>query len=443
MLIIDPEFQSLIPPLAPEELAQLEANILADGCRDPLVVWECLDESSDTDYIAAAENGGKVHCKYCRKDVTVTYGDMTIVCDDCGSGLSPSRYVSILIDGHNRYAICTKHGLPFETVAKEFADRESVMDWMDANQLGRRNLKPDQFTLLLGRRYNRTKAQRGGDRKSKGQIDTLIKTAAKLAAEHGVSEATVKRAGQYADAVDKLKDAAPEITQTINDGTAKPRRDVIKAAALLESHPEKAKEILQGNQSAADVTRDIKRQEIVANLESVGAMEAKELTGTFDVIVIDPPWPMVKIERDERPNQSAFDYPTMTLDEIAAIPMPASEDCHIWMWTTHKFLPIGWNILDSWGFKYVCTFVWHKPGGFQPVGLPQYNCEFALYGRKGSPKFIDTKALPTCFNAARGDHSEKPEEFYNVVRRVTAGRRVDMFNRRKIEGFSTWGKEAK
>ena len=88
------------------------------------------------------------------------------------------------------------------------------MYWMDANQLGRRNLSLDAFKLALGRRYNRTKKARGGtganQHKQKGQIDlSATNTAANLAAEHSVSEATVKRAGKFADEVTKTADTAP------------------------------------------------------------------------------------------------------------------------------------------------------------------------------------------------------------------------------------------
>ena len=192
----------------------------------------------------------------------------------------------------------------------------------------------------------------------------------------------------------------------------------------------------------ADVKRETKRAEIIESLENAEAREVKAIQGVYDVIVIDPPWDMKKIERDERPNQSEFDYPTMTESELYNINIPAADDCHIWLWTTHKHISMAFRLLEAWGLKYVCTFVWHKNGGFQPFGLPQYNCEFALYARKGTPQFIDTKAFPVCFNATRGAHSEKPEEFYDIVRRVTAGRRLDMFNRREIGGFDVWGKEA-
>lgn len=394
-IIVDAEFAALIPPLSAEERQQLEENIIEHGgARDPLVVW-------------------------------ASKGTLT------------------LLDGHNRYEICTRLELPFDVHEMRFASRDEAADWMDRNQLGRRNLHPDAFTLLLGRRYNRAKRADGGhgDQKSGGK--TFRPNAAEsLAKEHGVTEKTVRNAGKFAESVEKAKKIDPTIEAKVSAGKAPPRAAVVKAAALLEKSPERAKEIIEGGKKMADVIREEKRAEVVAKLESVEAVKAKELAGEYDVIVIDPPWPMEKIERDVTPEQVAFEYPTMQEAELAAMPLPVADDCHVWVWTTHKFLPMCLRLLDVWGLKYVCTFVWHKPGGFQPFGLPQYNCEFAVYARRGTPQFIDTKAFPVCFDAPRGKHSEKPEEFYDVVRRVTAGRRIDIFNRRQIDGFDVWGKEA-
>ena len=244
------------------------------------------------------------------------------------------------------------------------------------------------------------------------------------------------------NATDKIPAVKRDTRKEMAENTKLPERKLRGAALIIKERPDLADKVEQGEIKMADAVREIKRAEVVARLESVEAREQKALKGVYDVIVIDPPWPMQKIDRDERQNQVAFDYPTMSEAEMADFEMPAADDCHMWLWTTHKFLPMALRLSEGWGFKYVCTFVWHKPGGFQPIGLPQYNCEFALYCRKGAPKFVDTKAFPTCFEAPRGGHSQKPEEFYDVVRRVTGGRRIDIFNRRKIEGFDVWGKEA-
>lgn len=171
-ITVDPEFKSNIPPLSDEEYAQLEKNILADGCRDPLVLWGQL-----------------------------------------------------LVDGHNRYAICTKHGLPFDTVQKEFASRDEAMDWMDANQLGRRNLTPDQSSIIRGRRYNRTKKAQGGQSGNKNaaenevdKVSTSFPTAETLADQYGVSERTIRRDGKRAEAIERLAVTAPEKAQAVLDG---------------------------------------------------------------------------------------------------------------------------------------------------------------------------------------------------------------------------------
>ena len=241
---VDAEFEALIPPLQPEERQQLEESIAKEGCRDRLVVW--------------AETG-------------------------------------ILVDGHNRYSICKKLGRPFNVAPMSFPSRDAAADWVDRNQLGRRNLTPDQMSLLRGRRYNRAKKAHGGDRKSEsassGQSVHLVKTAEALAKQHGVDEKTIRRDGQFAKAVEAVKSADPTIERRVAQGgaAAPARKDVIKAAELLERAPDKAKAILAGTAKTSDVVREIKREEIIAKLEDVKAREVKAASGVYDVLVIDPP----------------------------------------------------------------------------------------------------------------------------------------------------------
>jgi N6-adenosine-specific RNA methylase IME4 len=164
--------------------------------------------------------------------------------------------------------------------------------------------------------------------------------------------------------------------------------------------------------------------------------------GLYDVIVVDPPWPVAVQGREVRPQQIGLAYQAMTVEEIYALELPTAAQCHVWLWTTQRFLPEAFACLQRWGLTYHCCFVWHKPGGMQPMNLPQFNCEFAVYATKGSPPFVETTDFLTCFQAPRHEHSAKPEAFYTLVARVTAGRRLDLFARRAIQGFDAWGCEA-
>jgi N6-adenosine-specific RNA methylase IME4 len=103
--------------------------------------------------------------------------------------------------------------------------------------------------------------------------------------------------------------------------------------------------------------------------------------------------------------------------------------------------PEAFALLDQWHLSYTFTMVWKKAGGPQPFGLPQFNCEFVVVGRKGSPSFLDVTAFSTCFEAPRREHSRKPIEFYDLVRRVSPAPRLDMFSREPREGFAQFGNE--
>ena len=164
--------------------------------------------------------------------------------------------------------------------------------------------------------------------------------------------------------------------------------------------------------------------------------------GVYSTVVIDPPWPMVKIDRRVSPDQSGFDYPTMSLEDIGGLPIPGllADDAWVLLWTTQKFLPSSFGLLDGWGLGYRWTMVWYKPGGFQVYNCPQFNVEFVVVGARGNPKLLDAKAFNAGFEAPRGAHSEKPQAFYDLVGR-TLGFGLDMFARSKREGWTGWGDE--
>jgi phage N-6-adenine-methyltransferase len=186
-VIIDDEFQSLIPPLTEEELSGLEENLLRDGCIDPLIVW--------TEH-------------------------------------------RILLDGHNRKVICDRYGLDYELHGVSLPDRAAAADWIDTHQLGRRNLSLEQMSLLRGRRYNRLKRAKndggvGTPKATVPQNEDRLRTSDQLAQQHGVSHCTIERDGQFADAVDKL-----DLQREIASGQIKPaRHEVVQAARSLPENP--------------------------------------------------------------------------------------------------------------------------------------------------------------------------------------------------------------
>lgn len=177
-LSIDPEFKSLIPPLADEEYEQLEANLRKEGCRDPLVTWQ-----------------------------------------------------GIIVDGHNRFEICNRHGIAFEHVRKQFSDRSEAVEWIIRNQFGRRNLSAYERTKLVLRLEDaiaeRAKAHQS---LSEGRGQKGPQISANLNQPIETREELAKLAGVSHDTVAKVKKIEAKGTPELKAKLAKGEISINKAS---------------------------------------------------------------------------------------------------------------------------------------------------------------------------------------------------------------------
>jgi N6-adenosine-specific RNA methylase IME4 len=224
-----------------------------------------------------------------------------------------------------------------------------------------------------------------------------------------------------------------------------------RATKLFEIQPAKIKQfkgdiIASGKMVTPNAVLLAMRQELRRCKQKQVLDAAFSEEGPFDVVVIDPPRDMQKIDREVRTNQDAFDYPVMKVEEIEAwweknMAGKLKPDVHLFIWATSKWLRSAIDLAKAFGFRFVLPMVWFKNGGFQPVGLPQFNCEFVVYARLGAPQFVETKDFFCGFQAPRREHSRKPDAFYDTVRRVNAGSRVDVFARERRDGFAVYGNE--
>lgn len=229
-IAIDKEFRSLIPPLTQEEYAGLEKSILDEGCRDAIVVWE---------------------------EHEVHYDDLTGYTD-----VIP--HSPVIIDGHNRYEICTRHNIPFNTVYADLPDRDEVKLWMMKNQLARRNLNDFQRIEITYKcedavkrkaRERQESTQFGGG----GKISTTDgKARDELGAMAGVSGKT------YDHAVAVMEEAPEPIIELARQNDL----SINAAYEVTQMEPEQQQEVIERieqGEKPKEVVSDVKKRPHVAN----------------------------------------------------------------------------------------------------------------------------------------------------------------------------------
>ena len=188
---INPKFRDLLPALSDEKYAQLEQNLMKSGCREPLTLW----------------------------------GD-------------------VIIDGHNRFEICTNNEIEFKTVQEEFESEDDAIDWMIDNQLGRRDLTDNERRYFRGLQHEREKKKQGTNnqfiKSEKRHNDGFQSTSEKLAIQHNVSPRTIERDAVFAKGVDKIATVNPELKEEILSGSSDfTKKEIIEIAkAPVEKIPE-------------------------------------------------------------------------------------------------------------------------------------------------------------------------------------------------------------
>lgn len=217
--------------------------------------------------------------------------------------------------------------------------------------------------------------------------------------------------------------------------------EIVKRAKIgEETHKQIASDYGISRRRVSQIIRKVKARE--KELEPVGETgEPKEKF--YKALIIDPPWPVKKIERDERPDQGKIlDYPVMSIEQIKELPIlkwANPNGCHVYLWTTHKFLPIAFEVFEKWEVNYECLLTWVKNVGFTPFSW-MYSTEHSLFGRIGNLPLLK-KGERLDFKAKVREHSRKPDEFYDKIKIVSPEPRLDLFSREKRSGFDQYGDE--
>ena len=413
---IDPEFRAIIPPLSAEELQQLEANLILDGCRDPLVVW-------------AVEGSG-----------------------------APVR---TLLDGHNRHEICTRLGIQMRyCTAVGVDDRLTARIWIRNNQAGRRNLGVvDRSRLASGQEADfaelakRNQSAAGGDKRSPEAKAKATRSLPQNSAEaiRGERESRTQAANLFGvshDTVTKVRlmDATgtPALLAAARSGEIS-----VHTAATLATLPaeQQVRAVRDGQVAALRAAKEVREQKSRAKVERKHALAAEirgepppAPTGPYRVIVADPPWRYDKRAEDPT-HRGANPYPDMTTAEICAIRVEefAHQDCILWLWTTNAFMRDAFAVLDAWGFSEKTILTWAK----QKMGVGDWlrgQTEHCILATRGHPVATLTNET-TLLTADTREHSRKPDDFYALVERLCPGSKVEMFSRETRPGWAVWGAE--
>lgn len=347
-------------------------------------------------------------------------------------------YQGKILDGRNRYlaAIDADVECDFET----YEGNDALAHVVSLN-LKRRHLSESQRAMVAAKIANMRQGSRTDLEPSANLPEVSQGSAARLL---NVSERTVRHASKVRD------DGAEELQAVVEGG-----RVSVSAASDLATLPKEEqreivargeKEILAAAKGIRAKKAETKREERLDKLAEIAkGNEELDVSKRYPIIYADPPW------RYENPPIGASNrsienhYPTMTLEEICALPVSdlATDDALLYLWATAPKLAECMKVIEAWGFVYRTNLVWDK----EIIGMGYHarnQHEILLVAKRGEiPPPQAGKQPSSVHRERRGDHSAKPEFYYDMIEAAYPQLpKIELFCRSPRSGWSVWGNQS-
>ena len=343
-------------------------------------------------------------------------------------------YEGKVLDGRNRLRACNVADV--EPEFREY-DGDDPVGFVVSLNLHRRHLNESQRAMLAGKV---AKIPNGGDRKSdqwtNSSTDLTNSKAAKLL---NVGTTAIKAAKQV------QSKGVPDLIQKVDSGEVR-----VSAAADIAGLPKSQQEVIAslGAETILRVAKEIRSKKESERrkqrMNKLSELSTPELSTErkYPVILADPPWEYDYSTSNSRRVDNH--YPVMSLKDIQSMPVLqiATDSAALFMWATSPKLTDSLVVMSAWGFTYRTCAVWDK----QVIGMGYWfrqQTELLLVGTRGQMPAPDPSVrAPSLITAKRNGHSEKPEEVYRIIESMFPGLpKIELFSRRRREGWSAFGNE--
>ena len=255
------------------------------------------------------------------------------------------------------------------------------------------------------------------------EIDAIRRAMEPAAQEQATSrKLSGKSAPDKGDTRDKIGEFAGVSGRTVEK--------IAKVVAAAEAEPEKFGHLVEEMDRTGKVNGAYRKLRMASDEKRV--MSLSPVEGKHRTIIIDPPWDYEWLSLAGR---AAPGYATMTHDELLGLDVGrwADDDCHIYLWTTNNFMTRACELMARWGFQHKTVLTWSKPRW----GLGSYfrnQTEHVLFGVRGELR-TRRDDVSTIFEGSMGEHSAKPQEFYDLVLRASYPPYGEAFQRKERTGI--------